>query len=85
MSNIRQNLILAFGYNTVGIPVAAGLLYPFFGIVLSPVIAAAAMAASSLSVVTNASRLRRARTTGDPGTERPVPVVPTPEASQPMA
>ena len=63
MRNIRQNLILAFGYNTIGIPVAAGLLYPFFGIVLSPVIAAAAMAASSLSVVSNASRLRRARTT----------------------
>jgi len=63
MRNIRQNLILAFGYNTIGIPIAAGLLYPFFGIVLSPVIAAAAMAASSLSVVSNASRLRRARTT----------------------
>ncbi len=64
MRNIRQNLVLAFGYNTIGIPIAAGLLYPFFGIVLSPVIAAAAMALSSLSVVTNASRLRRARITG---------------------
>ncbi|QUW85532.1 heavy metal translocating P-type ATPase (plasmid) [Streptomyces mirabilis] len=64
MRNIRQNLALAFGYNTTGIPIAAGLLYPFFGIVLSPVIAAAAMAASSLSVVTNASRLRQARITG---------------------
>jgi P-type Cu+ transporter len=63
MRNIRQNLVLAFGYNTIGIPVAAGLLYPFFRIVLSPTIAAAAMALSSLSVVTNASRLRRARIT----------------------
>jgi Cu+-exporting ATPase len=63
MRNIRQNLVLAFGYNTIGIPVAAGLLYPFFGIVLSPTIAAAAMALSSLSVVTNASRLRRTRIT----------------------
>jgi P-type Cu+ transporter len=64
MRNIRQNLLLAFGYNTVGIPIAAGLLYPFFGIVLSPTIAAAAMALSSLSVVTNASRLRHARIPG---------------------
>lgn len=61
MRNIRQNLGLAFGYNTTGIPIAAGLLYPFFGIVLSPMLAAAAMALSSLSVVTNANRLRRAR------------------------
>jgi len=59
MRNIRQNLFLAFVYNGVGIPVAAGVLYPFIGIQLSPMIAAAAMAASSLSVVTNASRLRR--------------------------
>ena len=59
MRNIRQNLFLAFVYNTVGIPIAAGLLYPFFGIRLSPMIAAAAMALSSLSVVTNANRLRR--------------------------
>ncbi len=58
MRNIRQNLWLAFGYNTIGIPVAAGILYPFFGILLSPMIAAAAMALSSLSVVSNASRLR---------------------------
>ena len=63
MRNIRQNLALAFGYNTTGIPIAAGLLYPFFGIVLSPMIAAAAMAASSLSVVSNANRLRNARVT----------------------
>jgi Cu+-exporting ATPase len=58
MRNIRQNLIFAFFYNTVGIPVAAGVLYPAFGILLSPMIAAAAMALSSLSVVTNSNRLR---------------------------
>ncbi len=61
MRNIRQNLFLAFIYNGVGIPIAAGVLYPFLGVQLSPMIAAAAMAASSLSVVTNASRLRRWR------------------------
>jgi len=61
MRNIRQNLFFALGYNAVGIPVAAGVLYPFFGIRLSPIIAAAAMALSSLSVVTNAGRLRRWR------------------------
>jgi Cu+-exporting ATPase len=59
MRNIRQNLFLAFIYNGVGIPVAAGVLYPLIGVQLSPMIAAAAMAASSLSVVGNASRLRR--------------------------
>jgi Cu+-exporting ATPase len=59
MRNIRQNLFFALVYNAVGIPIAAGLLYPFLGIRLSPIIAAAAMAASSLSVVTNANRLRR--------------------------
>jgi P-type Cu+ transporter len=59
MRNIRQNLFLAFVYNSAGIPIAAGVLYPFFGIRLSPMIAAAAMALSSLSVVTNANRLRR--------------------------
>jgi Cu+-exporting ATPase len=59
MRNIRQNLFLAFAYNTLGIPIAAGVLYPFFGIRLSPMIAAAAMALSSLSVVSNANRLRR--------------------------
>jgi len=59
MRNIRQNLGFAFGYNALGIPIAAGLLYPFTGLLLSPMIAAAAMAASSLSVVTNANRLRR--------------------------
>jgi Cu+-exporting ATPase len=59
MSNVRQNLLFAFIYNAVGIPVAAGVLYPLFGIVLSPIIAAAAMALSSVSVIGNALRLRR--------------------------
>ncbi len=58
MRNIRQNLLGAFFYNTLGIPVAAGLLYPLFGVMLSPVIAAAAMSLSSVTVVTNALRLR---------------------------
>ena len=61
MGNIRQNLFFAFIYNVAGIPVAAGVLYPFFGILLSPIIAAAAMALSSVSVIANASRLRYAR------------------------
>ena len=59
MANIRQNLFFAFIYNTAGIPIAAGLLYPFFGILLSPVIAAAAMSLSSVSVIGNALRLNR--------------------------
>jgi P-type Cu+ transporter len=59
MANIRQNLFFAFIYNTAGIPLAAGVLYPFFGILLSPVVAAAAMALSSVSVIVNALRLRR--------------------------
>lgn len=58
MGNIRQNLFLAFIYNSLGVPIAAGILYPFFGILLSPVMAAAAMALSSVSVISNALRLR---------------------------
>ncbi len=58
MSNIRQNLVFAFIYNVAGIPIAAGVLYPFFGVLLSPIIAAAAMALSSVSVISNALRLR---------------------------
>jgi Cu+-exporting ATPase len=61
MGNIRQNLFFAFVYNALGIPVAAGVLYPFFGILLSPIIAAAAMSFSSVSVVSNALRLRRVK------------------------
>ena len=59
MRNIHQNLVGAFAYNTLGIPVAAGVLYPAFGILLSPLIAGAAMAFSSVTVVSNANRLRR--------------------------
>ena len=59
MRNIRQNLFFAFVYNAIGVPIAAGVLYPFFGLLLSPVIAAAAMSMSSVSVVSNALRLRR--------------------------
>ena len=58
MSNIRQNLVFAFVYNVAGIPIAAGILYPTFGLLLSPMIAAAAMALSSVSVISNALRLR---------------------------
>ena len=61
MRNIRQNLFFAFIYNALGVPVAAGVLYPFFGILLSPIIAAAAMALSSVSVVANSLRLRHVR------------------------
>jgi len=61
MKNIKQNLFFAFVYNSVGVPIAAGILYPVFGILLSPMIAAAAMSFSSVSVITNALRLRRAK------------------------
>ena len=59
MRNIRQNLFFAFIYNSIGVPVAAGILYPFFGILLSPILAAAAMSFSSVSVIGNSLRLRR--------------------------
>jgi Cu+-exporting ATPase len=60
MKNIRQNLFFAFIYNSIGVPIAAGVLYPFFGILLSPILAAAAMSFSSVSVITNSLRLRKA-------------------------
>jgi cation transport ATPase len=60
MRNIRQDLVLAFAYNALGVPLAAGVLYPAFGLMLSPIVAAAAMSLSSVSVVGNALRLRRA-------------------------
>ena len=61
MRNIRQNLFFAFIYNAVGVPIAAGILYPFFGLLLSPIFAAAAMSFSSVSVITNALRLRNVK------------------------
>jgi P-type Cu+ transporter len=61
LANIRQNLIFAFGYNALGVPIAAGALYPIAGILLSPMLAAAAMSLSSVCVIANALRLRRAR------------------------
>jgi Cu+-exporting ATPase len=61
MRNIKQNLFWAFVYNSVGVPVAAGVLYPFFGLLLSPMLAAAAMSFSSVSVIANALRLRRVK------------------------
>jgi P-type Cu+ transporter len=61
MRNIRQNLFFAFFYNALGIPVAAGVLFPFFGLLLSPIIAGAAMSLSSVTVISNALRLRRVR------------------------
>jgi Cu+-exporting ATPase len=60
LRNIRQNLFWAFAYNTLGVPVAAGVLYPAFGLSLSPMIASAAMSLSSVSVIANALRLRHA-------------------------
>jgi len=59
MSNIRQNLFFAFVYNAVGVPIAAGVLYPVSGLLLSPILAAAAMSFSSVSVITNSLRLRK--------------------------
>ncbi|EWH02343.1 hypothetical protein Q427_09305 [Halomonas sp. BC04] len=65
LRNIKQNLVGAFGYNTLCIPIAAGVLYPFTGMLLSPMIAGAAMSLSSITVVSNANRLRLLRTRGD--------------------
>ena len=83
MRNIRQNLVFAFAYNAIGIPVAAGVLYPAFGILLSPVVAALAMSLSSVSVIANALRLRAASigtastgTTSTGTTSSPVPMIP---------
>ncbi len=61
MRNIRQNLFFAFLYNSIGVPVAAGVLYPVFGLLLSPILAAAAMSFSSVSVITNSLRLRNVK------------------------
>jgi Cu+-exporting ATPase len=61
MGNIRQNLFFAFIYNVAGVPIAAGILYPWSGLLLSPMIASAAMTFSSVSVIVNALRLKRAR------------------------
>jgi Cu+-exporting ATPase len=61
MANIRQNLFFAFAYNALGIPIAAGVLYPVLGLLLSPMVAAAAMSLSSVSVIGNALRLRRVK------------------------
>jgi P-type Cu+ transporter len=77
MRNIKENLVFAFGYNTLGIPLAAGVLYPVVGLLLNPAIAAGAMALSSLSVVTNSNRLRRFRV-------RPLPEEGRPLAEAPM-
>jgi Cu+-exporting ATPase len=59
MRNIRQNLAFAFGYNALGVPLAAGVLYPWLGLLLSPIVASLAMTLSSVSVIANALRLRR--------------------------
>ena len=77
MRNIKQNLVFAFIYNGIGIPIAAGALYPAFGLTLSPMIAAAAMAMSSLSVVANANRLKTFR-------PKPVPDAVTPSSTEPV-
>ncbi len=61
MRNIRQNLFFAFAYNTLGIPVAAGVLYPVFGLLMSPMLAGAAMSVSSVSVIANALRLGKVK------------------------
>jgi len=74
VANMKQNLAFAFLYNAIGVPIAAGVLYPVFGLLLSPMIAALAMSLSSVSVVTNALRLGRASSTGsDTALSRPEP------------
>ena len=74
MRNIRQNLFFAFVYNLLGVPVAAGVLYPFFGVLLSPILAGAAMSLSSVSVIANALRLRSGEPRRTPiATRRPAP------------
>jgi hypothetical protein len=72
LKTIRQNLFFAFAYNILGIPIAAGLLYPFFGILLSPIIAAAAMSLSSVSVIVNSLRLKSERSTLSPSLRGPI-------------
>nr|WP_233163740.1 YHS domain-containing protein [Glycomyces salinus] len=84
MRNIRQNLFFALVYNALGVPIAAGALYPLLGIRLNPVIAAAAMALSSLSVVANANRLRRHRTDHVRTAALQDPIDPTPERNTAM-
>jgi P-type Cu+ transporter len=82
MRNIKENLVFAWGYNTMGIPLAAGVLYPVVGLLLSPAIAAAAMALSSLSVVSNANRLRRYRVRPLPEEGRPLAEAPRVEVGE---
>ena len=84
MRNIRQNLFFALAYNGLGLPIAAGVLYPFLGLRLSPMLAAVAMAASSLSVVTNAGRLRRWHPTPQPPAA-PVKLTPQVQITTPPA
>ncbi len=87
MRNIRQNLLFAFLYNALGIPIAAGVLYPVFGILLSPIIASAAMAMSSVSVVGNALRLKQVKLqtspTKPPATAAPNATAPARPGSNP--
>ncbi len=83
MRNIRQNLAFAFGYNTLGIPIAAGVLFPFTGWLLSPMIASAAMALSSVSVVTNALRLRSFAPTGSRKVQDPADTLSPPVQAEP--
>jgi Cu+-exporting ATPase len=71
MRNIRMNLLLAFGYNALAVPIAAGVLYPALGILLSPMLAAAAMSLSSVSVITNSLRLRTLRLSSEGAAWRP--------------